>query len=186
MTATMGGELVKSLEAAETTVLAGVPPIWMQLLKTPAFQTPLPSLRIATCAGGRLSPEAVRSVRAAQPQAQLFLMYGLTEVFRSTFLPPEEVDAHPDSMGRAVPGSRVYVVREDDTLAADDEVGELVHAGPTVALGYWNDPETSAKVFRPNPTAERPTRRSRAPSTPATSCGAMRRGGSTTWDAATG
>ena len=154
MTATMGGELVKSLEAAGTTVLAGVPPIWMQLLKTPAFQTPLPSLRIATCAGGRLSPEAVRGVRSAQPQARLFLMYGLTEVFRSTFLPPDEVDAHPDSMGRAVPGSRVYVMREDDTVAADGEVGELVHAGPTVALGYWNDPETSAKVFRRNPTAE--------------------------------
>lgn len=154
MTATMGGELVKSLAACETTVLAGVPPIWMQLLKSPAFATPLPSLRIVTCAGGRLSPEAVRSVRLAQPQAQLFLMYGLTEVFRSTYLPPDEVDAHPDSMGRAVPGSRVYVVRDDGALAADGEVGELVHAGPTVALGYWHDAETTGRVFRPNPTAD--------------------------------
>lgn len=154
MTATMGTELLKSLGECETTVLAAVPPIWMQLLRAPSFATPLPALRLATCAGGRLSPEAVRSLRSAQPQARLFLMYGLTEVFRSTYLPPEEVDAHPDSMGRAVPGSRVYVVRDDGTVTEDGEVGELVHAGPTVALGYWNDPETTARVFRPNPTGE--------------------------------
>lgn len=154
LNAGMGGEVVKALGELGTTVLAGVPPIWMQLLRVPAFATPLPHLRIATCAGGRLSPEAVRALRAAQPQARLFLMYGLTEVFRSTFLPPDEVDAHPDSMGRAVPGSAVYVVREDGTLCADGEVGELVHAGPTVALGYWNDPEATARVFRPNPTPD--------------------------------
>lgn len=154
MNAGMGGEVVKALGDLGTTVFAGVPPIWMQLLRVPAFATPLPHLRIATCAGGRLSPEAVRSLRAAQPQASLFLMYGLTEVFRSTYLPPEEVDAHPDSMGRAVPGSAVYVLRDDGTVCDDGEVGELVHAGPTVALGYWNDPETTTRVFRPNPTAD--------------------------------
>ncbi len=154
MAAGMGAEVVKSLGELETTVLAGVPPIWMQLLRVPAFASPLPALRIATCAGGRLSPEAVKAVRAAQPQARLFLMYGLTEVFRSTYLPPDEVDAHPDSMGRAVPGSAVYVVREDGTVCDDGEIGELVHAGPTVAIGYWNDPETTARVFRPNPTAD--------------------------------
>jgi acyl-coenzyme A synthetase/AMP-(fatty) acid ligase len=115
----------------------------------------LPALRVVTCAGGRLSPEGVRALRAAQPQARLFIMYGLTEVFRSTYLPPEEVDGHPDSMGRAVPGAAVYVVRDDGTVCDDGEVGELVHAGPTVALGYWNDPETTARVFRPNPTADR-------------------------------
>jgi acyl-CoA synthetase (AMP-forming)/AMP-acid ligase II len=78
-------------------------------------------------------------------------MYGLTEVFRSTFLPPEEVDAHPDSMGRAVPGSTVYVIKEDGTEAAPGEVGELVHGGPTVGLGYVNDADATTRVFRPNP-----------------------------------
>jgi acyl-CoA synthetase (AMP-forming)/AMP-acid ligase II len=57
-------------------------------------------------------------------------------------------------MGRAVPGARVYVMRDDGSICDDGEVGELVHAGPTVALGYWNDPETTARVFRPNPTAD--------------------------------
>lgn len=144
-------EAVRTLVARRSTVLAAVPPLWMQLLGVHEFQRPLEHLRILTCAGGRLSPEAVRTLRASQPQARLFLMYGLTEVFRSTYLPPEEVDAHPDSMGRAVPGSRVYVVREDGTLCDDGEVGELVHAGPTVALGYWNDPEATARVFGTNP-----------------------------------
>jgi amino acid adenylation domain-containing protein len=152
--AAMAPEIVRSLARQESTVLAGVPPLWMQLLRVADFAAPIPSLRIVTCAGGRLSPEGVKALRAAQPQAALFLMYGLTEVFRSTYLPPDEVDEHPDSMGRAVPGSAVYVLREDGSLCDDGEVGELVHAGPTVALGYWHDPEATARVFVPNPTAD--------------------------------
>jgi acyl-CoA synthetase (AMP-forming)/AMP-acid ligase II len=133
-------------------VLAAVPPLWQQLLATASFRAePIASLRIMTNAGGRLPPASVLELRAAQPQARLFLMYGLTEVFRSTFLPPEEVDAHPDSMGRAVPGSTVYVVTDNGTEAVPEEIGELVHGGPTVGLGYVNDPDATARVFRPNP-----------------------------------
>lgn len=148
-------DVVRLLAERHASVLAGVPPFFMQLLKVSRFHEPLPALRTITCAGGRLSPEAVRAVRNAQPEARLYLMYGLTEVFRSTFLPPEEVDAHPDSMGRAVPGSAVYVMRDDGcTICDDGEVGELVHAGPTVALGYWNDPDATARVFRANPVVD--------------------------------
>jgi acyl-CoA synthetase (AMP-forming)/AMP-acid ligase II len=78
-------------------------------------------------------------------------MYGLTEVFRSTYLPPEEVDNHPDSMGRAVPESTVYVLNEEGQLAKPGEVGELLHGGPSVAIGYVGDSEATASVFRPNP-----------------------------------
>jgi acyl-CoA synthetase (AMP-forming)/AMP-acid ligase II len=133
-------------------VLAAVPPLWQQLLNVPSFRDhPLSSLRIATNAGGHLPAPVVRAVRQAQPQAQLFLMYGLTEVLRSTFLPPEELDRRPDSIGRAIPGAEVLVLREDLTPCAPGEVGELVHRGPTVTLGYWNDPEGTARVFRPHP-----------------------------------
>ena len=151
MSSVIAPDVVRALAERECSVLAAVPPLWMQFLNVGEFRQSLPRLRLLTCAGGRLSPDSVRALRSAQPQARLFLMYGLTEVFRSTFLPPEEVDAHPDSMGRSVPDSRVFVVREDGTECADDEVGELVHAGPTVAAGYWNDPEATAKTFRPNP-----------------------------------
>jgi len=149
--ATLATELTNWLRRQEVSVLAAVPPLWMQLLGTRGFrEQPLESLRIMTNAGGRLPPQSVRDLRQAQPQARMFLMYGLTEVFRSTFLPSEQVDEHLSSMGRAVPGAEVYVVREDGTEADVGEVGELVHAGPTVALGYWRDPEGSARVFRPN------------------------------------
>jgi amino acid adenylation domain-containing protein len=145
-------QLVASLRAQQVTVLAAVPPLWQQLLNVAAFRDePIASLRIATNAGGHLPVPVVRALRRAQPGARLFLMYGLTEVLRSTFLPPEEVDRRPDSIGRAIPGAEVLVLREDLTLCAPGEVGELVHRGPTVTLGYWNDPEATARVFRAHP-----------------------------------
>ena len=144
-------QIASTLRAQEVTVLGCVPPLWLQLLTADNFRTELPALRAMTNTGGRLPLEAVRALLTAHPRAQLFLMYGLTEAFRSTFLPPAEADRHPDSIGDGIPGADIMVLREDLTLCAPDEVGELVHRGPTVSLGYWNDPEASAKVFRPNP-----------------------------------
>jgi amino acid adenylation domain-containing protein len=147
-------EVATWLLEQDVTVVAGVPPLWMQLLANRGFrERRLPALRILTNAGGRLPPNAVVQLRTAQPQADLYLMYGLTEVFRSTCLHPRLVDAHPDSMGKAVPGAEVYVVREDGSRAEAGEVGELVHAGPTVALGYWQDPQATERTFRANPFA---------------------------------
>jgi len=149
---TLPQDVVATLRREGVSVLAAVPPLWQQLLGVAAFRDlPLEHLRIITNAGGRLPPSSVRDLRRAQPQASLFLMYGLTEVFRSTFLPPEEVDRHPDSMGRAVPESTVYVVNDAGQLANTGEVGELLHGGPSVAIGYVGDPEGTAQVFRANP-----------------------------------
>lgn len=147
----MPEDIIAWLRSADVTVLAAVPPLWMQLLAVPAFAVPIPSLRIMTNTGGRLPVDAVRRIRANQPQAQLFLMYGLTEAFRATFLPPDEVDAYPSSIGRAIPGAEILVLREDGTPCTADEVSELVQRGPTVALGYWNDPVATAATFRQNP-----------------------------------
>src|SRR6266566_4650257 len=148
----LASQLVMNLRAQRVSVLAAVPPLWQQLLGVPAFRDEPPqSLRIATNAGGHLPVHVVHALRRAQPQARLFLMYGLTEVLRSTFLPPEEVDQRPDSIGRAIPGAEVLVLRDDLTPCEPGEVGELVHRGPTVTLGYWNDPEETARVFRPHP-----------------------------------
>ncbi len=136
----------------EATVLAAVPPLWLQLLATPVFRaTPLPYLRILQNAGGHLPVEAVRQLRVAQPDAQLFLQYGMTETFRSTFLDPSEVDAHPDSMGRAVPDAAIMVLGDDGARCGPGEVGELVFSGPTVADGYWDAPEQTAATFRAHP-----------------------------------
>ena len=145
-------QVVETLRAQAVTVLAAVPPLWVRLLRSPEFrEDSLPALRVMTNAGGHLPTDLVRALRRAQGHARLFLMYGLTEVLRSTYLPPEEVDRRPDSIGRAIPGAAVFVLREDGTPAAAGEIGELVHRGPTVTLGYWNDPERTAQTFRPNP-----------------------------------
>jgi len=145
-------QLVASLREREVSVLAAVPPLWTQLLGVGAFRRPpLPSLRIMTNAGGHLPVETVRELRGAQPQAKLYLMYGLTEVLRSTYLPSNEVDRRPNSIGRAIPGAEVLVVRDDLTRCGPGEIGELVHGGPTVTLGYWQDPEATTRTYRPHP-----------------------------------
>jgi amino acid adenylation domain-containing protein len=144
--------IVRTLREHEVTVLATVPPSWLQLLTVGSFESePIASLRCMTNTGGLLPVEAVKRLRRSQPHAQLFLMYGLTEAFRSAFLDPEKVDDKPGSIGGAIPGAQLLVLREDGTECEPGEIGELVHRGPTVALGYWDDPELTDRVFRPNP-----------------------------------
>lgn len=144
--------IVRTLREEAVTILPAVPPLWLQLLGVEAFEGQrLPALRVMTNTGGRLPTDAVRRLRACQPHASLVLMYGLTEAFRSTYLRPEKADSKPDSIGRAIPGAEVLVLDEGGGQCGPGETGELVHRGPTVALGYWDDPEGTAQVFRPNP-----------------------------------
>jgi acyl-CoA synthetase (AMP-forming)/AMP-acid ligase II len=90
-------------------------------------------------------------LRESLPATEVVLMYGLTEAFRSTYLPPEELDRRPTSMGRAIPDNEIFVIREDGTLCEPGEVGELIHRGSTVSLGYWENKEATDRVLRPNP-----------------------------------
>ena len=149
---TLPRTIVDTIERERVSVLAAVPPLWLRLLNGGGLRDRrLPDLRVVTNAGGHLPVDAVRVLRSAHPDARLYLMYGLTEVLRSTYLPPEEVDRRPDSMGRAIPGAEVYVVDEDGRPVPRGSVGELVHRGPTVTRGYWNDPALTARVYRPLP-----------------------------------
>lgn len=140
------------IRSQRITVLPAVPPLWLQLLSVEAFERErLEALRKMTNTGGRLPSEAVRRLRRAQPNADLVLMYGLTEAFRSTYLSTDKVDRKPGSIGRAIPGAEILVLRDDLTPCGPGEIGQLVHRGPTVSPGYWNDPEATSRVFRPNP-----------------------------------
>ena len=85
------------------------------------------------------------------PNTTPFLMYGLTEAFRSTYLPPEELDTRPTSIGKAIPNAEIMVVRPDGSECDAHEPGELVHRGALVAQGYWNDPAKTAERFRRAP-----------------------------------
>src|SRR5207247_189170 len=127
-------QALETVRVRKVTVLGAVPPLWLRLLNVAAFrETPLPDLRVMTNAGGRLPTEAVRALRRAQPAARLYLMYGLTEALRSTYLPPEGVDRRPDSIGRAIPHAEVYVLREDGTAAAPDEIANVLYGSGEVA-----------------------------------------------------
>jgi amino acid adenylation domain-containing protein len=144
--------IVQTLRAMQVTVLPAVPPLWLQLLSVESFVSePITSLRLLTNTGGRLPTEAVRQLRRCQPHAELFLMYGLTEAFRSAYLDPSKADRKPNSVGRAIPGAELLVVDDELNPCPPGQPGELVHRGPTVALGYWNDPEATARVYRPHP-----------------------------------
>lgn len=133
------------------TGLAAVPPLWIQLAQLDWPDEARTSLRYLTNSGGAMPRRTLGALRERMPDSRFYLMYGLTEAFRSTFLPPEELDRRPDSMGKAIPNAEILVVHEDGSPCAPDEPGELVHRGALVARGYWNDPERTAERFRPAP-----------------------------------
>jgi acyl-CoA ligase (AMP-forming) (exosortase A-associated) len=144
-------DAVLACEREHITAITGVPPLWMQLAAATWPDGPRNTLRYFANTGGRLPLPVLQKLRALFPRATPFLMYGLTEAFRSTFLDPAQIDRRPDSIGRAVPNARVLVVREDGTPCAPDEPGELVHVGACVTLGYWNDAARTAQRYRPSP-----------------------------------
>ena len=142
-------EVMLTLERERITGLAAVPPIWIQLAELNWPDSVRSTLRFVTNSGGTMPRATLARLRHALPQTKAFLMYGLTEAFRSTYLPPEEVDRRPDSIGKAIPGAEILVLRPDGSECSVDEPGELVHRGALVSLGYWNDPERTAERFRP-------------------------------------
>lgn len=144
-------DVVKACARHGVTTLAAVPPLWVQLAETAWPPEASAPLRRLTNSGGALTVDLVRKLRALFPDARLFPMYGLTEAFRSTYLDPALVDQHPTSMGRAIPFAEILVINDAGEVAADGEEGELVHCGPLVAQGYWQDAARTAERFKPAP-----------------------------------
>jgi len=145
----MPREVVRLCERHRVTALTCVPPLWIQLVGQPWPAASSRHLRYFANTGGRMPQTTLARLRAIFPAAKPFLMYGLTEAFRSTYLDPSEVDSRPDSIGKAIPNAEILVVRPDGTPCEPYEHGEIVHRGALVALGYWNDPERTAQRFRP-------------------------------------
>jgi acyl-CoA ligase (AMP-forming) (exosortase A-associated) len=145
------GDVVRLCAAHGVTGLTCVPPLWSQLAEQRWPEEAARSLRYFANTGGRMPRPLLVRLRQVFPHAQPFLMYGLTEAFRSTYLDPAEVDRRPDSIGKAIPNAEVLVLRQDGTECEPGEPGELVHRGALVSLGYWNDPDRTAARFRPVP-----------------------------------
>jgi len=142
-------DVIKAVERHQITGLAAVPPLWNQLAQLDWPENT--NLRYLTNSGGAMPSATTATLRRKLPGTEVFLMYGLTEAFRSTYLPPEQLDTRPNSIGKAIPNARIWVVRSDGSECANDEPGELVHAGAFVAMGYWNDAEKTAQRFKPSP-----------------------------------
>ena len=144
-------DVSKACAKHSITTLAAVPPLWVQLTEVDWSEEASAPLRRLTNSGGALTTELVNDLRSIFPQADLYPMYGLTEAFRSTYLDPSLVEKHPNSMGKAIPFAEILVIDNDGSVADPGEEGELVHCGPLVAQGYWQDPERTAKRFKPAP-----------------------------------
>jgi acyl-CoA ligase (AMP-forming) (exosortase A-associated) len=145
------GDVVKLCARHAVTGLTCVPPLWIQIAELDWPDAAARSLRYFANTGGRMPKPTLDRLREVFPQASPFLMYGLTEAFRSTYLDPAEVDRRPDSIGKAIPNAEILVLRPDGTPCGRGEEGELVHRGALVAQGYWNDPLRTAERFKPLP-----------------------------------
>ena len=155
------GDLLKALRRHEITGVTGVPPLWALLIRGARSirEKPLTHLRYLANTGGRIPQANLDELRNLLEPAgtRIFLMYGLTEAFRSTYLAPEEIHrSSPEQgncIGKAIPNTEIMVITKDGKEAAPGEPGELVHRGPTVAMGYWGNEEATRRAYRPNPLA---------------------------------
>lgn len=151
LTFTFPNDIVKALTKNKITGFAGIPPIWAILVHSSLERTSLPYLRYITNSGGAIPITILEWLKRAFSDADIFLMYGLTEAFRSTYLPPDELERRPTSIGKAIPDTEILVVTKDGKLCGPNEVGELVHRGPTVSPGYWNRTKETNERYRAYP-----------------------------------
>jgi acyl-CoA ligase (AMP-forming) (exosortase A-associated) len=143
-------EVVQILIKEKITALAGVPTFWGLMIqpRSSMAKQQFPHLRYITNTGGKMPQNVLATLRTLLPKTEIFLMYGLTEAFRSTYLPPEQLDLRPNSIGKAIPNTEILVVNDQGQPCKPGEIGELVHRGPTVSLGYWGQPELTAQRLR--------------------------------------
>jgi long-chain acyl-CoA synthetase len=148
--------VLASLEREHATGVALVPSIVSTLVRMDLGRYALSSLRYVTSAAAPLPPDRIRQLRQALPHVQIFSMYGLTECQRVSYLPPDEIDARPDSVGRGMPNSEAYVIDDEGQRAGPGMVGELVVRGAHVMKGYWQLPSETARRLRPDPRTNEP------------------------------
>ncbi len=144
-------DVIKACAKHQVTTLAAVPPLWVHLVEQDWPAEAVTSLRRLTNSGGALTEGLIGTLQSIFKNSRIFPMYGLTEAFRSTYLDPALVDAHPTSIGTAIPFAEILVIDDKGRLTAAGEEGELVHCGPLVAQGYWQDAERTRERFRPAP-----------------------------------
>lgn len=145
-------DVIRAVGRYRVTGLGAVPTLWNQLVGLDWPDAAVETLRYISNTGGTMPVATTRALQKVLPDTDIFLMYGLTEAFRSTYLPPDQVDSRPESIGKAIPNAEIFVINEAGQQCKAGEPGELVHRGALVAMGYWNDPVKTAERFKPSPT----------------------------------
>lgn len=143
--------ILKRIEEERVTGFPGVPTIFAILLRMDLSHFDLSSLRYLSNTAAALPVSHILELREKFPWAKLFSMYGLTETKRTLYLPPDQLDHRPGSVGIAIPGTEVWIEDEDGRRLGPGQVGELVVRGRHVMRGYWEAPEATAKRYRPGP-----------------------------------
>lgn len=143
--------ILKRIEDEGVTGFPGVPTMFAMLLRLDLEAFNLSSLRYVTNTAAALPPDHIQAIRDVMPGVTLYSMYGLTETKRTTYLPPEQLDERPDSVGIPIPGTEAWVEDDDGRRLGPGEVGELVVRGRHVMRGYWEKPAATAERFRPGP-----------------------------------
>ncbi|HUW31691.1 MAG TPA: AMP-binding protein [Planctomycetota bacterium] len=143
-------EIVRRVKDERVTGFPGVPTLFAILLQLKGVDpADLDSVRYVTNTAAALPPAHIQRLRGLFRKARLYSMYGVTECKRVSYLPPEQLDIRPTSVGRGMPNEEVYVVDENGNPVAPGVVGELVVRGANVMMGYWGLPEETARVLRP-------------------------------------
>jgi len=143
--------ILKRIEQERVTGFPGVPTLFAILLQMDLSQYDLSSLRYITNTAAALPPSHIEELRQKFPHATLFSMYGLTETKRTLYLPPDQLDKRPGSVGIAIPGTEVWIEDDEGNRVGPGVIGELVVRGRHVMRGYWANPEATAARYRPGP-----------------------------------
>jgi acyl-coenzyme A synthetase/AMP-(fatty) acid ligase len=163
MTFRFGGRLVlergftypaaalQRIQAERVTGLPLVPTIAAMLLQMDLGKFDLSSLRYLSNTGQALPVEHIKRLREVVPHVAIYSMYGLTECKRVSYLPPDQIDVRPGSIGRGMPNEEIYIVDDTGKRLGPGETGELVVRGANVMKGYWERPEDTERTYRPGP-----------------------------------
>lgn len=148
---TYPAQVLKTMVEEKVTVFPGVPTMFAILAEMRPQGYDLSGVRVVTNTAAALELKHIEMLKQVFPQARIYSMYGLTECKRCTFLPPEDLDRKPGSVGRAIPNTELWIVDDQGQRLGPGQVGQLVIRGATVMRGYWEKPEHTAKKLRPGP-----------------------------------
>jgi amino acid adenylation domain-containing protein len=149
---TFPAEILNLMVAEGVTGFPGVPTIFAILAELKSLASyDLSRIRYVTNTAANLPVKHITLLRQLFPDALIYSMYGLTECKRCTYLPPEDIDRKPESVGIAIPNTELWIVDDQDNKVGPGVVGQLVIRGATVMKGYWEKPEATAKKLKPGP-----------------------------------